>query len=198
MLRIVRVLICTYYYFIRKILLASNICRDNVQYFKHFCTLSGNKAQRSCRFLFGQNLLHFWWYDNHTNILEPLPLLSLVTFCFWKRFFFRCRGDFYFALLYSTLLHLLPFRIHCVGARMLGSNPGQLRLRNWLPEALTIQLHLIPIRQDLIHNSARSHPLDLIQSFEKLIFFIIVPETACWDLWKLFGFGNRQKISKIW
>jgi hypothetical protein len=42
--------------------------------------------------------------------------------------------------------------------RMLGSNPGQLRLRHWLSDALITRL-------DIIHYSARSHPptrLDLI------------------------------------
>ncbi len=34
----------------------------------------------------------------------------------------------YFNVLYSTLLYLPPLRCHCAGERMLGSNPGLLRL----------------------------------------------------------------------
>ncbi len=55
--------------------------------------------------------------------------------------------------------------------RILGSNPGLLRLRHWQSEALNIRLDLIHVqlylihvrldlihtRLDLIHNSARSH-----------------------------------------
>ncbi len=36
--------------------------------------------------------------------------------------------------------------------RMLGSNPGQLRLWHWLSDALASRLHLIHIRLNLIHN----------------------------------------------
>jgi hypothetical protein len=42
--------------------------------------------------------------------------------------------------------------------RMLGSNPGQLRLWLWLGDAQITRLDLIHTRLDLIHNSARSHP----------------------------------------
>ncbi len=62
--------------------------------------------------------------------------------CFFTRFF---------AVLYSALLYLPLCR------RMLGSNPGQLRIRHWLSDAHAqpTQLGLIHIRLDLIHFSNR-------------------------------------------
>jgi hypothetical protein len=60
-------------------------------------------------------------------------------------------------VLYSTLLHLPPLGWHR-GRRMLGSNPGQLRPRHWLSDALATRLHLIHIRLHLIHRSATSRP----------------------------------------
>jgi hypothetical protein len=42
--------------------------------------------------------------------------------------------------------------------RILGSNPGLLRLHHWQSDVLTARLDLIHTRLDLIHHSARSHP----------------------------------------
>jgi hypothetical protein len=53
------------------------------------------------------------------------------------------RGIFWiFYVLYSTLLHLPPPQISLC-RRMLGSNPGLLRLRHWESDALTTSLDLI-------------------------------------------------------
>ncbi len=64
----------------------------------------------------------------------------------------NCKGEFFwiFSVLYSTLLHLPPLRFQLC-QRKLGSNPGQLRLRHRLSDALTTRLHLI-------HSLATSHP----------------------------------------
>jgi hypothetical protein len=48
---------------------------------------------------------------------------------------------FNFYVQYSTLLHLPPLRFQC--RRMLASNPGQLRLRHWMSDALITGLDLI-------------------------------------------------------
>ncbi len=58
---------------------------------------------------------------------------------------FLIKGEliFFFIVLYSTLLHLPPLRLNCVGPKILGSNPGQMRLCNWQSDALSTQLNLI-------------------------------------------------------
>jgi hypothetical protein len=48
--------------------------------------------------------------------------------------------------------------------RMPGSNPGQLRLRHWLSDALTTQLDLIHTQLDLIHTR-----LDLILTLKEVL-----------------------------
>jgi hypothetical protein len=66
---------------------------------------------------------------------------------------FLWRGNFSvfsFNVRYSTPLHLSPLRVPLY-RMMLGSNPGQLRLWHWQPDALTTWLELI--------NMANSHPL---------------------------------------
>ncbi len=63
-------------------------------------------------------------------------------------FYLILGGFFKMYVLYSTLLHLPPLRFN---RRMLGLNPGQLRLRHWLSDALATRLHLIQTWLHLIH-----------------------------------------------
>jgi hypothetical protein len=62
----------------------------------------------------------------------------------------------YISFTFNTALSAAP-QIP-LSRNMLGSNPGLFRLRHWLSDALTTQLHLIHIRPHLIHNSATPHP----------------------------------------
>ncbi|MFN9898710.1 MAG: hypothetical protein ACK55Z_07945, partial [bacterium] len=51
---------------------------------------------------------------------------------------------------------------------MLGSNPGELRIRHWLSDALTTRLHLIHALLHLIR-TATSHPIGYIASMHGYI-----------------------------
>ncbi len=63
---------------------------------------------------------------------------------------------FYVCTLFNTDSSAAPQISQC--RKILGLNPGKLRLRHWLSDALATRLHLIHTRLHLIHDSATSHP----------------------------------------
>ncbi len=91
--------------------------------------------------------------DGSTANLKIIACISLLKLQNSK---FQLQGDFFLYILYSTLLHLMPLRFHCVGGCWIEpTTVATLALAARFSRARShpqVRLDLIHTRLDLIHN----------------------------------------------
>jgi hypothetical protein len=103
---------------------------------------------------------HLWrtpFYSLHRTLTSSLSVFRLP----FLDFFFLCK-------IFNSAPYVAPRR-----RRMMGSNPGQLRIHHRLSYAITTRLDLIHTRLDLIHTR-----LDLIHTRLDLIHPLLFPPSV--------------------